>query len=547
MTEQSLRARTRRRQRVVLPLLALLLVPSCGYLGAVARQRELNERQQRAPSLGNLKHLLDTATHYVFGRIVDPSGEIVDRPVAVAAYGDAFGQLDLVDVMHGASVGTHYGLNLPRLPETTYRVVVLFDANRNGTFDVDEVVGERHIALDEGTVADGVLANVDIALTADAVAGIPAALPVRSSPPLRRSLFYPGGSIRELEDPVFDPEMAALGVYEPAAFTEQAPTSFYALEEDVAWKVPVVLVHGIGGTVRDFEPLLARLDRRRFKPWFFYYASGADLAQLGELFHGIFLSGDAVGLSPRMRMAIVAHSMGGLVVREALNLLDGAASSRGEIHFVSMASPLAGHASAALGQRFASIVVPAWRSLDPGSVFIAGLHRRPLPPKVTYTLLYAFRNDAVVRFGDNSDGVVALSSQLRLEAQREASDQRGFDTTHVGILSDDDALDFVVAAIERLRPDIPDEHLRWLHRGGFVFDGESSYGPMPRYVIETAGLYFGALADGVIEPIDASQRHFVEAVNGRAQPTEDLEKAWLEFVARHPDPVPVDPAAAAGG
>ena len=38
--------------------------------------------------------------------------------------------------------------------------------------------------------------------------------------------------------------------------------------------------------------------------------------------------------------------------------------------------------------------------------------------------------------GDSGDGVVAIASQLRPEAQEEARSLRGFDATHVGILED---------------------------------------------------------------------------------------------------------------
>lgn len=106
------------------------------------------------------------------------------------------------------------------------------------------------------------------------------------------------------------------------------------------------------------------------------------------------------------------------------------------------------------------------------------------------------------------------------------------------------ALTFLVGAVDRLHSGLPDDHMQWLQCGGFVIESGSSHGALARHVIETAGLYCRALADGVIEPIDAEQRHFVDAANGRADPTGDIEKAWLEFVERHPDPVPNDPEAA---
>lgn len=56
--------------------------------------------------------------------------------------------------------------------------------------------------------------------------------------------------------------------YDPASFLENAPTMFYALEEDLEFKIPVVFFHGIGGSIRDFEPIVNQIDRERYKPWF---------------------------------------------------------------------------------------------------------------------------------------------------------------------------------------------------------------------------------------------------------------------------------------
>ena len=82
------------------------------------------------------------------------------------------------------------------------------------------------------------------------------------------------------------------------------------------------------------------------------------------------------------------------------------------------------------------IVVRSWYGLAPGSAFLDGLfykdpaaktERRRLPAHMAYHMLFGFH-------GDSSDGVVALSSQLRPEAQEEARSERGFDETHMGIL-----------------------------------------------------------------------------------------------------------------
>jgi len=110
--------------------------------------------------------------------------------------------------------------------------------------------------------------------------------------------------------------MATLGMYESAAFLELAPMLFYALEEDIGYKIPVIFVHGINGSPREFAEIVKHLDRRLYRPWFFYYPSGNDLGQLSEFFYNIFLSGKVIPLY-QTPTVIVAHSMGGVIVRDA--------------------------------------------------------------------------------------------------------------------------------------------------------------------------------------------------------------------------------------
>jgi hypothetical protein len=42
----------------------------------------------------------------------------------------------------------------------------------------------------------------------------------------------PKGAVRPLNDAIFDPSMASVGLYDPQAFGRAAPFSLYALEED---------------------------------------------------------------------------------------------------------------------------------------------------------------------------------------------------------------------------------------------------------------------------------------------------------------------------
>jgi pimeloyl-ACP methyl ester carboxylesterase len=242
------------------------------------------------------------------------------------------------------------------------------------------------------------------------------------------------GEITTLDDKRFARKVATDGLWKFYDFILTTQPGIYFLEEYDPKKIPVLFVHGIGGTPREFRAMIAALDHTRFQPWVYYYPSGMYLEYSASLLTQLFV---------RLRVqygfkkaAVVAHSMGGLVSRQFV-LQDYETSGTEVVRtFVTIASPLGGMESAGKGVESSPIVVHAWEGLAPGSQFLEGLYysdaektqRRKLPKHVDYHLLFGFID------GSSSDGVVALSSQLRGEAQQEARTERGFEEGHRTIL-----------------------------------------------------------------------------------------------------------------
>jgi len=517
--------------RISFCLIVLVFLGSCDYMQNTLKQAQYSQTQKTDPGQRNLKHMIDRQTFFIYGLIIDETNIEPGLPLSVAAYSNKYKNNELVDVTHFASVGTHYALNLPA---SKYELLVLADRDQNSILDQSEVVGRRQVNLSTESGQEKVVTDIDINLSENINVDWDIQIPTPEITEIQKTLFYPQGTIRNLDDPIFDREISTLGMYEPAAFLERAPTMFYALEEYLRYKIPVIFVHGIGGTVREFIPIIEQMDRDRYVPWFFYYPSGGGLGQLAENFHRLFLSGK---LFPKTEvpMIIVAHSMGGVVIREAFNLLHDKNSENHVALFITIASPLGGHPAAALSEKNAPLVLPSWRDLNPDGSFIRELYRKPLPASVDYQLLYAYADPDTIKLGENSDGVVPLSSQLHPPAQKEASEQFGFNSSHTGILKNADAIHHIIKSIGKVKSTIPESHMKIYITGGYDVDLDDSYSDIEKYVIRAVGKYLAALSSGKLDPVDQRQAHFVKVSHGKTKALNVVETAWLKFVKDHPE------------
>jgi pimeloyl-ACP methyl ester carboxylesterase len=322
----------------------------------------------------------------------------------------------------------------------TYRIAAFEDANGNGRYDdepalrmdaqppIDLAPGQRLSGVELKIPLTGRFARDKFALTE---------LAARSPEDQQRvSLFARSvaGNVAALADARFDESVAQEGMWKYYDFILDTQPGIYFLQPYDPARIPVLFVHGVGGTPRDFAPLIDALDRSRFQPWVYYYPSGATLDASAALLTQLFV---------RVRQqyhfdkaVVIAHSMGGLVSREFVLQDFENNATRVVRTYVTISSPLGGMESAGKGVERSPVVIESWRGLAPGSAYLDGLfyrdpatkkQRRRLPDHIAYHMLFGFH-------GPSSDGVVTIKSELRSEAQEEAQSVRGFDETHTGIL-----------------------------------------------------------------------------------------------------------------
>lgn len=262
----------------------------------------------------------------------------------------------------------------------------------------------------------------------------PGARPRASLFPLRHRVIegidVQAGTRADLTHARFDPAKARLGMWQPVAFMREGLAGIYFLQPHAPGKVPVLFVHGIGGTPREFAPLVQALDGSRYEPWFFYYPSGLELEDVAA---GLLYQLNELQAEHRIgEMHIVAHSMGGLVGRGLLKAC-AAANDCGYVRtLTTISSPFGGASAAQLGVEHAPVVMPVWRSMSPEGAFLSELFAAPLPQHARHHMVFGYQNAGVGR--SSGDGTVPLQSQLRLEAQAQAASMLGLDADHVGIL-----------------------------------------------------------------------------------------------------------------
>ena len=209
-----------------------------------------------------------------------------------------------------------------------------------------------------------------------------------------------------------------------------------------------------------------------------------------------------------MPTIVIDHSMGGIIVREAINQYEG----KGKSNCLCLSRALLVATLVAVsGENSAPLALPAWRDLNPENTFIKILYRKPLPTFLDHQLFYAYNNASKLKLGNHSDGVVPLFSQLHPEAQRQAHEQFGFNSSHVGILESEKMIDHLLDKINEIKSSFPEEQMDVLLKGSFDVPLSEAYSPVTQYFIRTIGKFLLALAMDQLKPKHPDQKHFVQA------------------------------------
>ena len=421
-------------------LLATLLIVSLAALDCASLRRIINfgEQASQARATSRIVGWIDTEGP-VQGHLVVILGRLVEgeeKPVGIDSY-----------------VRVNPGSYAFAVAPGRFQVGAYEDRNRNGLLDPDErAVRFRDSEILE--VGPGERASLDILLAVGATLEeltepLDVLALVERTPGEQREFslwaFSAQGKICEdLGDAKFGPKSGPRGLWEPMDFLNDELAGIYFLDAYEPGRIPVLFVHGIAGYPQEFSTLIEGLDREHFQAWFYFYPSGFALDSISNHLEGLL---KRLQVKHHFsRLAIIAHSMGGLVSRGAiLKYKDD--TERDDIRlFISISTPWGGDVRAKRTEN-ARVELPAsFGDMSPSSEYLRWMFYddekresvKTLPDQVDYHMILGFRMSRSRRVADDSS--VTLASQARIEAQEEALTIRAWDYDHWDILNSPEAV-----------------------------------------------------------------------------------------------------------
>lgn len=324
-------------------------------------------------------------------------------------------------------------------PPGEYNILAFEDANEDLTLQQDERVGWYGDTTPIKVSGDGAdITDLTVVLrTADEAR---VELPELFAPTMPAINFdnalpyFHLGEVVPLDNPRFSQGVGELGMWEPVKFFQQYGAGIFFLEPYDSNRTPILFVHGVGGYPQNFRYLIDQLDKTRYQPWILHYPSGLRLTQLSGFFAKRLTELQLRYGFPRIH--IVAHSMGGLVARDAINQLTRQRTTFVD-KFVTISTPWEGHPGSRIGidRSPESIITPCWYDMAPGSPFLRALQETPLPDSTQYYLFFGHKGDKAMFAGESTDGALPLSSMANLDMQDAAQKVFSFNETHISILS----------------------------------------------------------------------------------------------------------------
>jgi len=251
------------------------------------------------------------------------------------------------------------------------------------------------------------------------------------------------GEVADLSDPRFSIEIGDQGLWEPARFMREHGVGVFFLQPYRPEATPVLFVNGASGTPRNFTWIIDKLDTESYQPCVFFCPSGLSLDESARILDKVMaVVCEENGID---RIAVVAHSMGGLKARRYVQL-----AQEGDYEvaaLITISTPWNGHVMAKLGAEYAPEPVPSWIDMQPDSPFIRELLAKPAA--APHLVLYGVDAKKSFFLPDRNDGTVSVESMIDQRAIEGSTAVIALPKDHIAILKSERAMDAIEAHLDR--------------------------------------------------------------------------------------------------
>lgn len=357
-----------------------------------------------------------------------------ENEVILAAFSLGMKENQIVDYI----VMPEHGFYVLYVPPGKYNVLAFVDFNGNGFCESDEYIGSYNnnstLEINEFQVKEDI--NIEIQNKERKTFDYPVDYELQNIEDHRR-ISPKNGDVVSLENPIFSKDNSDSAYWLPYIFLKTIGGNIYLLEQYDPSKTVVLFMNGAYGSPADFEFIINNLDTKKYQAFFYYYPTGLSISDSAALLNEQLTK--IVEKFDIKNMCIIAHSMGGLVGREFINIYSKEPENHYLKLFITMSTPFGGYKGVEIPiENTPEYIVPCWKDINPDSEFLKRVFDKPVPDNLTFYLFFGYKTSGIINLNSN-DGTITLESQLSIDAQEDADWIRGFNESHSSILKSEDA------------------------------------------------------------------------------------------------------------
>ncbi len=406
--------------KIVFTCYLIAFIIGCNYLELVEKQYLDDSPKKSCILMGEIK-----------------KKERTSRPVLVVAFLKQYSVKQKAQIISvaGSILLKEPGPYMLYVTQGDYNIAAFIDFNENLLYESDDFAGWYGMPDTATIKSEQVMSGLDIVLSEKTDKSFDFPISIKASEhEEKKNPSLENQGIIDLDDKIFSKKYSSMGLWSPAKFIIKANINIYSLEHYDQSKIPILYIHGAGGSPRDFNYLVKNIDRNIYQPWFFYYPSGLKIEKISDI---LYKKIEALYNKYKFKaLYITAHSMGGLVSRSLINRYDSERRFDFLRLYISLSTPYGGNKVSRLGVDYSPAHISCWEDVATGSKFLKNLFIKKMSPNIRFYLFFGYAGDSRIS-KDLDDGIISLKSQLDPKAKAEAVLTFGFDEDHVSILSSD--------------------------------------------------------------------------------------------------------------